>query len=132
VCSRVQGIRPRLTPRGLTEHDDRRVVGWPDIAAATCWETALTPVYSSLTHALAEALVDVLWFVEGSEDEQTDPDEAVKLMEGVAHLVSKVSNDQRHELLDLLGTMAQAESDPVRREFLEGFPEDFGLLDDAV
>ncbi len=28
------------------------------------------PVYSSLTHALAEALVDVLWFIERSEDEQ--------------------------------------------------------------
>lgn len=28
------------------------------------------PVYQSLTRALAEALVDVLWFVEGCEDEQ--------------------------------------------------------------
>ncbi|MFD6414151.1 hypothetical protein [Nocardia asteroides] len=28
----------------------------------------------SLTRALAEALVDVLWFVEGWEDEQMDPD----------------------------------------------------------
>lgn len=31
------------------------------------------PVYSSLTHALAAALVDVLWFTEGSEDEQDFP-----------------------------------------------------------
>lgn len=31
------------------------------------------PVYSSLTHALAAALVDALWFIEGSEDEQMDP-----------------------------------------------------------
>ncbi|WP_405791473.1 hypothetical protein [Streptomyces sp. NBC_01506] len=90
------------------------------------------PVYSSLTHALAEALVDVLWFIEGSEDEQMDPDDAVKVLEGVAHLVGKLSSDQRNELIDLLGTMAEAESDPARREFLEGFPEGFGLLDDAV
>lgn len=90
------------------------------------------PVYSSLTHALAEALVDVLWFIEGSEDEQMDPDDAVKVLEGVAHLASKLSSDQRSELIDLLGTMAEAESDPARREFLEGFPEGFGLLDDAV
>ncbi|OIJ85233.1 hypothetical protein BIV24_29150 [Streptomyces colonosanans] len=98
----------------------------------TCWESALMPVYSSLTHALAEALVDVLWFIEGSEDEQMDPDDAVKVLEGVAYLVSKLSSDQRSELIDLLGTMAEAESDPARREFLEGFPESFGLLDDVV
>ncbi|MET9473363.1 MULTISPECIES: hypothetical protein [unclassified Streptomyces] len=89
------------------------------------------PVYSSLTHALAEALVDVLRFIEGSEDEQMDPDDAVKVLEGVAHLVSKLSSDQRSELIDLLGTMAEAESDAARREFLEGFPEGFGLLDDV-
>ncbi|MFJ5834931.1 hypothetical protein [Streptomyces sp. NPDC093089] len=98
----------------------------------TCGETAFMPVYSSLTHALAEALVDVLWFIEGSEDEQMDPDDAVKVLESVARLVSKLSSDQRSELIDLLGTMAEAESDPARREFMEGFPEGFGLLDDAV
>ncbi|WP_326763527.1 hypothetical protein OG978_02075 [Streptomyces sp. NBC_01591] len=89
-------------------------------------------VYPSLTHVLTEALVDVLWFVEGSEDEQVDPDDAVKVLEGVAHLVSKLSSDQRGELIDLLGTMAEAEADPARREFLEGFPENFGLLEDAA
>ncbi|WP_443045144.1 hypothetical protein [Streptomyces sp. NBC_00145] len=98
----------------------------------TCWESALMSVYSSLPHALAEALVDVLWFIEGSEDEQMDPDDAVKVLEGVAHLVSKLSKGQRSELIDLLGAMAEAESDPARREFLEGFPEGFGLHDDAV
>lgn len=97
----------------------------------TCWESALKPVYSSLTHALAEALVDVLGFIEGCEDEQMDPDDAVKVLEGVAHLFRRLSSDQRSELIDLLGTMAEAESDPARREFLEGFPEGFGLLDDA-
>lgn len=90
------------------------------------------PVCSSLTYALAEALVDVLWFVENAEDEQMDPDDAVKVMEGVAHLVSKLSSDQRNELIELLGTMAEAESDPARREFLEGFPEGFGLLEDGA
>ncbi|MEV8406082.1 hypothetical protein AB0R12_09770 [Streptomyces niveus] len=89
-------------------------------------------MYSSLTHALAEALVDVLWFVEGSEDEQVDTDDAVKVMEGVTHLFSKLSSEQRNELIELLGTMADAESNPARREFLKGFPEGFGLLEDGV
>ncbi|MEV8450451.1 hypothetical protein [Streptomyces parvus] len=98
----------------------------------TCWEIALMPLYSSLTHAPAAALADVLWFIEGSEDEQMDSDDAVKVLEDVAHLVGKLSSDQRSELTGLLGTMAAAESDPARREFLEGFPEGFGLVDDAV
>ncbi|MFE9782195.1 hypothetical protein ACFYPA_29085 [Streptomyces sp. NPDC005775] len=86
------------------------------------------PVYSSLTHALAAALVDVLWFIEGSEDEQMDPDDAVKVLEGAGHLVIKLSSDQQSELIGLLRTMATAKSDPARRVFLEGFPEGFGLL----
>ncbi|MEU9322063.1 hypothetical protein [Streptomyces sp. NPDC048295] len=90
------------------------------------------PVYSSLTQALAEALVDVLWCIEGSEDEQMDADGAVKVLEGVAHLVSKLLSGQRSELIDLLGAMAEAEADPARREFLEGFPEGFGLLEGVV
>lgn len=53
------------------------------------------PVYSSLTRAPAEALVDVLWFVDGCEDEQMDPDDAVKALEGVAHLVTQLSSDRR-------------------------------------
>ncbi|MEE1744154.1 MULTISPECIES: hypothetical protein [unclassified Streptomyces] len=36
---------------------------------------------------------------------------------------------QRSELTHLLGTIVEAESDPGRREFLEGFPAGFGLLD---
>lgn len=35
----------------------------------TCWEPVLMPVHPTLTGAVAEALVDVVWFVEGSEDE---------------------------------------------------------------
>ncbi|WP_406498048.1 hypothetical protein OG936_26870 [Streptomyces sp. NBC_00846] len=89
------------------------------------------PVYPSLTRALAEALVDVLWFIDGSEENQTDQDDAVKVLEGIAHLVTKLSSDQRQELIDLLGEMAEVESHPARREFLAGFPEGFGLLEDA-
>ncbi|MEU1415296.1 hypothetical protein [Streptomyces sp. NPDC005731] len=91
----------------------------------------MTSSYPSLTHALAEALVDVLWFIEGCEDEQMDPDDAVKVLEGFAHLVSTLSNDQRQELMALIGEMAAAETNPARREFLKEFPEGFGLIDDG-
>ncbi|MEV5666928.1 hypothetical protein [Streptomyces flaveolus] len=87
--------------------------------------------YPSLTRALGEALVDVLWFIEGSEDEQMDPDDAVKVLEGVAHRVTSLSDAQRQELVELVGEMAAAETDPARRAFLEQFPEGFALVDDA-
>ncbi|MFJ8086213.1 hypothetical protein ACIQ6Y_37290 [Streptomyces sp. NPDC096205] len=60
-----------------------------------------------------------------------DQDDAVKVMEGVAHVVSTLPGDQRRELLELVGEMSAAENNPARREFLEEFPEGFGLIDDA-
>ncbi|MDX3539203.1 hypothetical protein PV721_33750 [Streptomyces sp. MB09-01] len=89
------------------------------------------PVYPSLNRALVDALVGVLWFIEGSEDEQMDPDDAVKVLEGVADLFSQLSADQRQELIDLVRATAEAEPDLARREFLEGFPGGFGLVEDA-
>ncbi|MFD0723242.1 hypothetical protein [Streptomyces globosus] len=80
---------------------------------------------------MAKALVDVLWFIDGSEDEQMDQDDAVGVMEGVAHQVSTLPSDQQQELIALIGEMAAAETNPARREFLEEFPEAFGLIDEA-
>ncbi|MGW7431483.1 hypothetical protein ACWGIN_18300 [Streptomyces sp. NPDC054861] len=92
----------------------------------------MTSVYSSLTRVLAEALMDVLWFIDGSEEEQVDQDDAVKVLEGAAaRLVSTLSNDQQRELIALLGEMAATETNPARRTFLEEFPADFGLIADA-
>ncbi|MEV4949763.1 hypothetical protein [Streptomyces sp. NPDC053755] len=59
------------------------------------WETAVTSSYPSPTRALAEAVADVLWFMEGSEDEQMDQDEAVEVTEGVARAVGTLPSDQR-------------------------------------
>lgn len=87
--------------------------------------------HPSLTHALAEALIDVLWFIDSSEDEQMDSDDAVKALEGVAHLIGTLPNDQQQGMIALLGEMAAAETNPARREFLEKFPEGFGLIGDA-
>ncbi len=98
-------------------------------SSSICRETLVTSSYPSLTRALAEALVDVLRFVDGSEEEQMDQDDAVRVMEGVAHVVSALTGGQRQELVRLIGEMAAAETGPDRREFLEGFPEGFGLID---
>lgn len=86
--------------------------------------------YSSLARALAEGLVGVLWFVEGCDDDQMNQDDAVKVLEGAAHLMTQLSSDQRTELIDLLRSMAEEEPDLSRREFLEGFPAGFGLVEE--
>jgi hypothetical protein len=52
------------------------------------------------------------------------------MLEGVAHLVTQLTSDQRCDFTDLLDSMAAEESDPSHREFLEGFPEGFGLIED--
>ncbi|MFI7351496.1 hypothetical protein ACIBSR_35200 [Streptomyces sp. NPDC049936] len=88
--------------------------------------------YSSLAHALTEALVDMAWFIDGADDEQMDLDDAVKALEGMAARLKYMSSDQRRDLLDVLGGMAEAEADPARREFLEAFPQDFGLVDEEA
>ncbi|EPH40158.1 hypothetical protein STRAU_6771 [Streptomyces aurantiacus JA 4570] len=44
--------------------------------------------------------------------------------------MTQLPNDQRIEFIDLLGSMAAEEADPSRREFLEGFPQGFGLVEE--
>ncbi|MFB6563600.1 MULTISPECIES: hypothetical protein [unclassified Streptomyces] len=90
------------------------------------------PVYPSLTLALTEALVDVLRFIDGSEDDQMDQDDAVKMLEWVGHLLGRLSDDQRSEFIDVLGQMAEEEGDPARRSFLREFPEGFGLVEEPA
>lgn len=107
-------------------------MGYPNRKALIEHGGILMSEFPSLTHALAEGLVDVLWFVESCEDEQMDPDDAVRVLEDAAHLMGRLSPDQRGELLDLVDAMAAEETDPERREFLEDFPEDFGLVDDPA
>ncbi|MEU1304399.1 hypothetical protein [Streptomyces shenzhenensis] len=84
--------------------------------------------YPSLTRALAEALVDLAWFVESADDEHMDQDDAVKALEGVTAMVDRLSNSQRAEFQQVIEAMTEAETDPGRREFLEAVPDGFGLV----
>jgi hypothetical protein len=102
------------------------------LCSPTCWEfVSMSAAHPSLTRALAETLVDVLWLIEDCEHEQTDQDDAVQVLEGVAHVVSRLTREQQDEFLSLLATMAREESVPSRRVFLEEFQDGFGLVEDA-
>lgn len=85
--------------------------------------------YPSLSRALAEALVDLAWFVESADDDHMDQDDVVKALEGVGAVVDRLSDSQRGEFLQVIEAMTEAETDPGRREFLEAFPDGFGLVE---
>lgn len=74
--------------------------------------------YPSLSQALAEALVDLIRFIEGADDGEMDADDAVKALEGVSAVAVGMSDSQRAEFLEVLGVIATAEAASGRREFL--------------
>lgn len=87
-------------------------------------------VVDPLVPALAGLIVDVVWFLESCDDDDVDPDSAVKMMEGVSGELLRLSPDQRDRLLQVLTDLTEAESDPARREFLASFPFACGLVEE--
>ncbi|MGW7385048.1 hypothetical protein [Streptomyces sp. NPDC054794] len=82
-----------------------------------------------LVPVLAGLVVDVVWFLDSCEDDEVDPDSAVKMMESVSWVLTRLPQDQRDRFLTVLADLAEAEQDPSRREFLEAFPFACGLVD---
>jgi hypothetical protein len=83
-----------------------------------------------LVPVLAGLVVDVVWFLDSCEDDEVDPDSAVRMMESVAWVLGRLPQDQRDRMLQVLSDLAQAEENPGRREFLEEFPVSLGLIDE--
>jgi len=83
-----------------------------------------------LVPALAGVVVDVLWFLDSCEDDEVDPDSAVKMMESVGWVLQNLPPEQRDRFLQVLSDLAQAESDPGRKEYLVSFPFACGLVED--
>ncbi|MFI6861578.1 hypothetical protein ACIBKZ_17020 [Streptomyces sp. NPDC050421] len=83
-----------------------------------------------LVTALARLVVDAVWFLESCDDDEVDPDSAVKMMEGLGGELLRLPLDQRDRLLHVLTDLAEAEPDPARRDFLESFPFACGLVEE--
>ncbi|MFF7211704.1 hypothetical protein ACFZAU_14400 [Streptomyces sp. NPDC008238] len=83
-----------------------------------------------LVPVLAGLVVDVVWFLDSCEDDEVDPDSAVKMMESVSWVLGQLPPDQRDRFLKVLADLAEAEQDPGRREFLDAFPFASGLVGD--
>ncbi|MFJ9456199.1 hypothetical protein ACIRST_14055 [Kitasatospora sp. NPDC101447] len=83
-----------------------------------------------LVPVLAGLVVDVLWFLDSCEDDEVDPDSAVKMTESVSWVLGRLPQDQRERFLTVLADLAGAEQDPGRRGFLEAFPFSCGLVEE--
>ncbi|PZT77603.1 MULTISPECIES: hypothetical protein [unclassified Streptomyces] len=83
-----------------------------------------------LVPVLAGLVVDVVCFLDSCEDDEVDPDSAVRMMESVAWVLGRLPQDQRDRFLTVHADLAEAEQDSGRREFLEAFPFSCGLVDE--
>ncbi|MCI3272361.1 hypothetical protein [Streptomyces cylindrosporus] len=79
---------------------------------------------------LTGLIVDVVWWLESCEDEEVDPDSAVKMMESVGGVLLQLPSHQSRRFLEVLADLAKAEQEPARREFLESFPFAIGLVEE--
>ncbi|WP_405008501.1 hypothetical protein OHV13_34225 [Kitasatospora purpeofusca] len=79
---------------------------------------------------LAGLVVEIVRFLDSCEDDEVDPDSAVRVMESVSWVLTRLPHGQRDRFLTVLADLATAETDPGRREFLEAFPFACGLVDE--
>jgi hypothetical protein len=54
----------------------------------------------------------------------------MKQLDFIAGTFDRLTPEQRTQLAAVVNQMANAESPPSCHEFLESFPDDFGLIDD--
>jgi hypothetical protein len=79
--------------------------------------------------ALVAALLECIVFLELGNDDQVNPDDAVKTMESVAYILGRMSPEDRASLASVVLAHAVLETNPERRSVFESMPEALGLVD---
>ncbi|MEV6928283.1 hypothetical protein AB0M46_27870 [Dactylosporangium sp. NPDC051485] len=75
-------------------------------------------------------LVDLVWWLDTCDDNEVDPDVAVKLLEGGAADIDALPEGQRERLLEVLDQMTTSEQHDGRRYKLRCFPYEMGLVEE--
>lgn len=83
-----------------------------------------------LVPVLTGLVVDLVWWLDSCDDQEVDPESAVKLMESVSWVLLRLPAEQRERFLRGLADLAEAEKNDGRRQFLLGFPAASGLADE--
>lgn len=85
-----------------------------------------------MNQALMKALVEVMAFLELSDDDIVDPDAAIRMMEEIVAELQRLTRAERQSFIDFVGRMAADEAAAngrtPRLQFLERVPESSGLL----
>ncbi|NUS55917.1 MAG: hypothetical protein HOV66_13835 [Streptomycetaceae bacterium] len=85
-----------------------------------------------LASGLAGLVVDIMWWLDSCDDDEVHPDSAVKTMESVAGTLGNLPEQQQERLIRVVAELADAESDPERRDQLRLFPFHCGLVEEAL
>ena len=80
---------------------------------------------------LAEAVLYLMAFLELADDDTVDPDSAVRALENANADLLRLSQEQREALAAHAVRLAERESEPQMVEFLRGFADAGGLLEDG-
>jgi hypothetical protein len=88
--------------------------------------TALDPLVVPLARIVAE----LAWLLEDSIDDDGEPRSAAKTLDWIAFVFEGLEPEQRGQLTGVINQLAAEAQPGARREFLESFPEAFGLIED--
>ncbi|WP_433615432.1 hypothetical protein ACQP2P_11565 [Dactylosporangium sp. CA-139114] len=83
-----------------------------------------------LVPALTGLVVDLLWWLDSCNDDEIDPDTAVKMMESVSWVLHNLPSEQRQRFMKVLDEMAAEKEHAGRRQQLLTFAYQSGLVDD--
>jgi hypothetical protein len=84
-----------------------------------------------LVRQLLKTVVAYTWFFETCDESVLDDGVALKQMEYAAYLLGGLASPDRQRLVTELTEMAGGETDPAYREFVEGFAQAMGLVEDS-
>ncbi|MCP2337745.1 hypothetical protein [Actinomadura rupiterrae] len=70
--------------------------------------------------------VELAWFLESADEESLDPDDTVRQLEGITHVLSNQSGDDLALIRDVLNQMS-ASATLEQQEFLASFPANLAL-----
>jgi hypothetical protein len=77
---------------------------------------------------LMEALIDVLLFLDLSDEEAVDEDAAVDVLEQIGAQLQRLDSSTKHRFVQRVLDRARETESKEQREALESLPEDFGLI----
>jgi predicted acetyltransferase len=82
-----------------------------------------------LVTQLLKVVVAYGWFFETCDESVVDDDTAIKQQEYAGYLLYQLSDMDKRRLVDELTALAESETDPAYREFVETFAFAMGLVE---